>query len=81
MTPNKYHEPRPIEKNVPIPSNGYKSIYPFRDMEVGDSFTVDITKRSGVKSSSYTWGQRQTPVRKFTTRVIDEKTARCWRIE
>lgn len=70
-----------IDKNIPIPKTGTKSIYPFAEMEVGDSFSVDISQQAGVKSSSYAFGNRQTPIRKFTTRKINENEARIWRIK
>lgn len=55
--------------------------YPFRYMEVGDSFTIPINKRSGAVSSARAWGDRQDPERRFTLRTIDKKTARIWRVE
>lgn len=45
-----------IEKNVPIPVGGRKSIYPFGEMEVGDSFFVPSIAAQTVRSAAHTYG-------------------------
>lgn len=70
-----------IEHNVPVEKTNYrKSKYPYTEMEVGDSFVVPLINRSGAVSSCLGWGQRQSPIRKFTSRLINETTVRVWRV-
>ena len=78
-----------IEKNVPIPrKRGEKSKYPFFEMEIGDSFVVPV--KSGqiapkVANSIRTCYHnicrynKDFKSRKFTIRILDEKSVRCWR--
>lgn len=75
-----------IEKDVPMPekraaheqSKIYRSKYPFRLMEVGDSFFVD-PKGGGdvVGSAAAAWGRRHGV--KFNVRKVEGGT-RVWRI-
>lgn len=69
-----------IEHNVPVPSS-HNSKYPFAEMQVGDSFTVPNEQCASVAGSATNWGDRQTPAVRFTTRRIDEKSVRIWRIK
>ena len=74
-----------IEKNKPIPrKNKYKS-YPFKNMEIGDSFFVPLTKDTDKHSLGNNIRSATHPIRrnkKFTTRWIPaENGFRCWRIE
>ncbi len=76
-----------IEKNVPITESksGFKkghkisTVYPFSDMDIGDSFVVPGGKKeqSHVCSAANRWSRRHSG--KFTTRREGE-TVRCWRI-
>uniref|UniRef100_A0A6M3LZ78 Uncharacterized protein n=1 Tax=viral metagenome TaxID=1070528 RepID=A0A6M3LZ78_9ZZZZ len=72
-----------IDKNIPIPS---KLKYPFGEMEIGDSFEIDVGEDSTEHVSATTreaiWRFRKNhPLLKFSLRTIDEKHIRCWRIE
>lgn len=72
-----------IDKNISIPS---KLKYPFNEMEIGDSFEVDVGEDSIEHFSAIIreaiWRFRQNhPLLKFSIRTIDEKHVRCWRIE
>lgn len=79
-----------IEKNVPLPSY---CTYPFKDMEVGDSFVVPLsgtTIKAGkidaathrVSVSAGYWVKKHSPGAKFTIRsLVDEGVARCWRVK
>jgi len=61
-----------IDKDVPVPKTGK---YPFREMEVGDSFVAPLAKRSSI---SCVMG-RYAP-KKFTTSKISDTECRVWRI-
>ena len=70
-----------IEKNVPPPAfhgapNRLK--YPFKEMEVGDSFSVPPEDKDRVRSSASLAGMRLS--RKFTLRRQDDGSFRVWRI-
>lgn len=63
-----------IEKGVPMPIK-----YPFKDMQVGDSFAVppDI-KRSAVSVAATRYGTKLG--RQFAVRLMPDRTLRCWRV-
>lgn len=72
----------PIDKGIPIPTRchgrrGVRVLYPFPDMEIGDSFFVEGSA-SSVESAASSYGKRTG--RKFTTRYVDGG-ARVWRIK
>jgi len=79
MTP-----PVRVDKGIKMPSpdmthGGRRSIYPWRDMEIGDSFLFPETMSSTV-ASSYAATAGKNMNRKFATRKIGRRV-RCWRIE
>ncbi len=62
-----------IEKNIPIPAT-----YPFKDMEVGDSFLVpEEVNRAAVTNSARRFGKNHGM--EFTVRSISGGRLRCWR--
>lgn len=67
-----------IEKGVPIPPiKAAKNTYPYREMQVGDSFFIP-----GKKSSEVTTHSKSTGHMKFTRRTVVEngvKGVRVWR--
>lgn len=65
-----------IEKGVPAPE-GKESKYPFRAMEVGDSFFVPGGNGNRVSSSATMAGKRT--ARKFMLRCVDGGV-RVWRV-
>ena len=78
-----------IEKNVQVPVHSWVAIYNFGGMEVGDSFTAprDMgsrgradSRRASISSAAIQYAKRSNPAAKFTTRIIDDDTVRCWRI-
>lgn len=71
-----------IDKKVPIPTkrSGRKSIYPFSDMKIGDSFEIKINDRTAVGNAARQWAQREGNGYKFTTSAVGDKV-RIWRIE
>lgn len=69
-----------IEKNIPPPSRGgpgRKHKYPFREMEVGDSFFYRGLRGTIVSCANY-FGKRNNA--KFVTRKENDGF-RIWRIE
>ena len=71
----------PIDKGVPIPEAkcDLTPKYPWRTMEVGDSFLVTDEKgKKSVGGGTNTMGKKLG--RKFTTRVVEEGI-RVWRVE
>jgi hypothetical protein len=71
-----------ITNQVPIPKRagklGKPIVYPFEDMNVGDSFLVtDVRKFDASRNSACKYGQRHN--KKFVTSFTDEGV-RIWRI-
>lgn len=72
----------PIDKGIPIPTRcrgraGRRLLFPFADMEIGDSFFV-AGAASSVESAASRYGQKLG--RKFTARYVDGGV-RVWRIK
>lgn len=70
-----------IEKGIPVMESGggRPKLYPLRDMKVGDSFCVDVCKRSSVASVASALKPKR-----FATRIVDEngkKVCRVWRVK
>lgn len=66
-----------IEKGVPAPD---KSKYPFKSMEIGDSFYVERISTSSLYQSAMSWRRRAGLRWVFATK--DELNgARIWRIK
>lgn len=63
-----------IEKGLPIEKWNRESKYPFREMEVGDSFVAPESLR--FKASQYGKNLGM----KFSTRKLPDGTVRIWRI-
>lgn len=63
-----------IEKNVPLPE---KTVYPFDDMEVGDSFFDDTSGESKIRGEA---GRASVMGRKFKVKKTPDGY-RCWRVE
>lgn len=73
-----------VEKDVPISGEyagrGRPMIYPFRDMEPGDSFEFSgsITERKRVAAAARKWGKANG--KGFSIKRIGDDNYRCWRI-
>lgn len=70
-----------IERDVPMPFDGLgkgKSIYPFMEMDVGDSAFFEGQKSSG-RANSMAKKYAQRSGRKFTCRAVNGGV-RIWRI-
>jgi len=61
-----------IEKGVPIPTRRSNSRYPWREMQIGDSFVVASSAQAVHSSASYAHI-------KITTRAVDGGI-RVWRV-
>lgn len=74
-----------IEKHIAVPQKvGRPNIYPFDEMEVGDSFVVhaDIAKQATMAAYRYAFNKRKRGEhRAFVTRKIDDNNTRIWRSE
>lgn len=83
-----------IEKGVPLANalfrgGGRPFIYPFLEMEVGDSFAVSLPAEettlrnlhASISNCSIRYTKRRNPAAKFTTRLLrSEGVIRCWRV-
>ena len=63
-----------IEHGIPIP-NG--PLYPFDDMEVGDSFALPVDQANNVRTA-VTRYKKESPDWGYTTRIMDN-VIRLWR--
>ncbi len=71
-----------IEKGIPIPERaGKNNKYPWRAMEVGDSFEIPSEKVASCRFAASYFSKRNGGAYKFTIRQQDNGTHRCWRIE
>jgi len=77
---NEETERPKIDKGIPIPfvRTYNKRVYPFRDMEIGDSFFIN-RKRTTVAAAAVNYAYLH-PEYKFTT-VVEGEGTRVWRIE
>lgn len=62
-----------IDKSIPFPRRALKSVYPFAEMEIGDSFFVDEQGSVSTKTAEDRLGF------KFKTRRINGG-CRVWRV-
>lgn len=69
-----------IEKGVPVPPSrgGRRTVYPWRDMEVGDSALIPGGDQARIGASVRTFGL--SAGRKFVTRKV-EGGVRVWRVK
>jgi len=65
-----------IENGIPVPP--VRAVWPFGEMEVGDSFLVPAGREKAAKSSAWTYGRKHGI--RFTARM-EKKGVRIWRIE
>jgi len=67
-----------IEKGVPVPSRP-APLYPFLDMEKGDSFVLPLGWKGRVAMAA--WKVTQKHGLGFIIRKISDTEARCWRVK
>ena len=65
-----------IEKNQPMPSARVRNSYPFKEMDVGDSFHIEGVNLQVVLNANYRAGKQLGM--KFIARK-DDKGIRVWR--
>ena len=75
-----------IEKNIPLPPKINREVYPFRKMEIGDSFLVEIintqniyNQKQRIMIAKWRFCQRNES-KKFKTLSVKEGL-RVWRVE
>lgn len=66
-----------IEKNIPVPDWRVRARYPFKDMQVGDSFLIPQGDRKKVYPAASAAGARHG--KKFAVRKVDDGV-RVWRV-
>lgn len=71
-----------IEKNFPPPNPRRKNEkYPFKAMDIGDSFNAGILCAAGrVRLSSAASQHASRYGKKFTTHKSEDGSVRCWRV-
>jgi len=67
-----------IEKGIPVPPEG-KRIYPWEEMEVGDSFVTRTPFLTSAIASARNASRRYG--KKFRARRINDDQIRIWRVE
>lgn len=67
-----------IEKGIPKPIAHGSQLFPFPDMEVGDSFAFPSTLDNRVRTAACNWGKTHGG-KKFSVRKYGNGH-RCWRI-
>lgn len=67
-----------LENTVP---RGRKPVYPFKDMEVGDSFLIEKSLFKAVSLASLRFVRRKQPEWKFSIATHKDGTIRCHRIK
>lgn len=73
-----------IDKNIPIPLARRNSKYPFKDMEINDSFAIPVVNKKDTRKiqTRIVAAFYKIKGKKFTTRIIpDKKEVRVWRIK
>lgn len=67
-----------VEKNIPIPPEKKRNVYPYKSIEVGESFFVPTGKLQIVCNANYRSGKQLN--KKFIARKENEGV-RVWRTE
>jgi len=72
-----------IEKNIPIPKS--KNIYPFSEMEIGDSFLItmqdgDVRDKFRARIAAAIFSAHKNTERRFTSRLAGNDL-RIWRLK
>ena len=67
-----------VEKNIPIPPGKKRNVYPYKSMEIGESFFIPTGKIQIVCNANYRTGKQLN--KKFIARK-DKEGVRVWRTE
>ena len=70
-----------IEKAVPVPTPTSSSLAVLGRMEVDDSFAVPKKFRNTLISAVIRYRTKIDKTKRFTVRVTDNDSVRCWRIK
>jgi len=73
-----------ISKNIPFPkrsTKGRPDKYPFKELEIGDSFTINKSEQMSVYSCVNYYNKINSTTIKVKTGKDDSGQLRCWRIE
>lgn len=75
-----------IEKNVEMPNQqrGRNCKYPFKDMQIGDSFSCGEYSRDNMtkfSNAGRVWSNKVNAGYKFQCRKFDDGTFRMWRVK
>lgn len=72
-----------IDKTVPIPrGKSGKNAFPFKDMEVGDSFAFEKDNTANVRTAIQRHKRGSgNPLAMFVTRTMKDGSGRCWRVQ
>ena len=68
-----------IEKGIPVPINNRNGVYPWKTMEVGDSFVI----RGKVHASNHrlvSTANRNFEGRRYVSRLTEDGGTRVWRV-
>lgn len=68
----------PIERGVPIPEARTKTKYPWREMEIGESFLAPKSKENSLSACACNAAKKLK--RRFVLRTV-EGGVRVWRVE
>lgn len=69
-----------VEKDIPLKTSfGRESKYPFRLLEIGDSFQVPVNAQASVRRLA--WSHAKLLGRAFAVRKEAGGLYRCWRVE
>lgn len=68
-----------VEKGHPVPKDRRRWKYPWRDLEVGDSFFVPKVDRTLKQMQNVTYCKNRNKAKRFVCRPIDGGT-RVWRV-
>jgi len=81
-------EPYKIEKNIPKTRGKGNKTYPFDEMEVGDSFLINVpadrklnTMQAQTLSAALSYASHDGNGKKFTTRRQSDTSFRIWRVK
>lgn len=75
-----------IDKNIPIPKKVKNKVYPFSEMEVGDSFLSEVNENDNKHKKNQNvymaiWKFCQNNKDKKFTSAFEDKGLRVWRIQ
>ena len=67
-----------IDTNVPMPESVVRNSYPYREMQVGESFLVIGVRLETMLNTNWRWGKKMN--RRYVART-EGAGVRVWRVE